>query len=77
MDHRQRERMSSGLEKAHNLIHPEILKESTRLPFGKVLRPFPVDANRRSEAESQRIDTRGVSAVYNTPFLLSRLQRIL
>ena len=41
------------------------------------LATVPWNTNLSNEAESQRIDTRGVSTVYNTPFQLSRLQRIL
>ena len=53
--------------------------------FKKKARGFPLEGlatvpwntNLSNEAESQRIDTRGVSTVYNTPYHLSRLQRIL
>ena len=41
------------------------------------LATVPWNTNLSNEAESQRIDTRGVSTVYNTPYHLSRLQRIL
>ena len=59
------------------------LEASTR--FKKKARGFPLEGlttvpwntNLSNEAESQRIDTRGVSTVYNTPYHLSRLQRIL
>ena len=54
------------------------IKKKAKLPSGKVFRPFPWnDESKEAGLNLKGSKQRGFSTLYNTPFQLSRLQRIV